>query len=184
MFTKRSFHAFVALLAVLSLLAPVELEGTTQSAAEHFLINGTLTTVFYLLPAVFGSIGMFIAEPSRIADPQQLISALFISGMAVASLLYNYAVLGLLVWNLFFLVVRSKGWRMLYRIGLLFSFLASILCRLIPPFAYGSGLGLWLPPILLAIAIAGEFWLWSKEKKNPPRHRPLSPPGIDQRVPR
>jgi hypothetical protein len=183
MLTKRRFHALIVLLSILSFLAPVKFQGYTASAAEHFLINGTLTTVFYTISLVFGPIGMLIAEPGRIADPQQLISALFISGMAIASLLYNYAVLGLLVWNLFFLVVHSRSWRMLYRIGLLFSFLSSILCRLIPPFSYGSGLGLWLPLILLLIAIAGEFWLGSRKKKSP-RDRTLSPQGIDQRVQR
>jgi hypothetical protein len=170
MTTKKTFHLLIAFLSFLSFFAPVELEGYTPSAAEHFLLNGTLTTVFYAIPTVFEPIGWLMREPGRIADPKDVVFTLLISGSAVVAILYNYAVLGLLMWNLFFLVVDSRGWRLLYRVGLLLSFAASLFSQ-ISFFAHAGGLGFWLNPILLAAAIAGEFWIWVSEKKKPPRRR-------------
>jgi hypothetical protein len=165
MITKRGLHVFFVVLSVLSFFTPVTVGGTTQAGAEYFLITGSTITVSTYIPLIFEPIRILISEPNLIADIGLLVGAVLFCGFAFASISHNYAVLLLLGWSLFFIITNSRTGVMVYRIWLLFSFASSILLSLIPLFANGSGLGFWLNPVLLLIAVIGEILVWLRERK-------------------
>lgn len=140
MITKNKFHLLVAVLAILSLFAPVQFVGGLIWAVEYYLLGGTLSLFTEYRPLVIWPV--FI--------------------------LYNYAIFGLIVWSFLLLSTKSINWYRLYRVWLLSSLISSLLMNIHPGIDHGDEIGVWLNPSLLLLATVGEFWTIISDQRNKP----------------
>ena len=155
--------------AFLSFFAP---ENNNDSiAAFHYLVSGTTVVVFHVIPDILSIPHKFsLWMQSAGAERPYVLDVLTYVWWAIsylikhlAFLFWVYAVPFLLLWNAFLLLVRLGKWKIVYRIWLLISVISSLYINLDPSYDIGSGMGVWMNPVLLILALAIEIWLWFRK---------------------